>query len=640
MINKVNIRNTVAKLLATENITIEYDNVSTASFDVTNRILRLPLWEDRTEDVFSMLVGHEVGHALFTEKLSLSDAANKHKCSPQVLNCTEDVRIERKIKDKYPGIIPTFRRAYEELFHKHKFFGYDTVEEVKELGLIDRLNVAWKMGSDKFLLPEDHVFYRRGLNLETFDEAGKLAHDICQQQAEDEKKEESSSNKDKSEKDETPPSDKSSDSSSDDDGPEESDDSGESEGSNSTEDGSQEEDEDGKKSAKTPPTLKEVQSVTSKTQTNLDEGLKDSVDASAKRAPVLKFWEEEIDHLVVPPSDLIRLNKSQHSTGMETIRKANKNFVNGCVNEFNRRKSAAKQKRTHRSVRGDINQKSLFRYRFSDDIFLSKEIHHDEENHGILFFLDLSSSMSLQIKDCVIGLINLTDFCRNVGIKFEVYGFTDGYCSSYYRKHTVRPKSSKTYYDLDNYRIYNLTSSSLSKKDYEASIRMLQCVVDDTHKTMISLGCTPLLETLAFTHRLTKKFIEKNKTQINSIIYLTDGSGNGFGHQPIQMDDGTVLKIGSHDDAVKDFTARVKEDFNINVINTFVQSGGTSTIQVKEDYQGWPEFTRVSASIFSETKIVAGDHSSAATLETGIVQSASKRKNAKLFIDYLIKKIA
>ena len=56
----------VAKLLANENLTVLQEPVRTASFDIVNRVLRLPQWKDMTQDLIDMLVGHEVGHALYT----------------------------------------------------------------------------------------------------------------------------------------------------------------------------------------------------------------------------------------------------------------------------------------------------------------------------------------------------------------------------------------------------------------------------------------------------------------------------------------------------------------------------------------------------------------------------------------------
>ena len=68
----------LAKLLATENITVEHRQVPTAMFDVASRTLILPIWEDMSNELYDMLVVHEVGHALFTPagEVELIDALN------------------------------------------------------------------------------------------------------------------------------------------------------------------------------------------------------------------------------------------------------------------------------------------------------------------------------------------------------------------------------------------------------------------------------------------------------------------------------------------------------------------------------------------------------------------------------------
>ena len=56
----------LAKLLAAEDIAVEHRPVSTAYFDVKNRVLALPMWKDMPQYLYHMLVLHEVGHSLFT----------------------------------------------------------------------------------------------------------------------------------------------------------------------------------------------------------------------------------------------------------------------------------------------------------------------------------------------------------------------------------------------------------------------------------------------------------------------------------------------------------------------------------------------------------------------------------------------
>ena len=65
------IKSQLAKLLATEDLVVEHKQVETASFNVETRVLILPLWEKASNSVYDMLVGHEVGHALFLSLISI-----------------------------------------------------------------------------------------------------------------------------------------------------------------------------------------------------------------------------------------------------------------------------------------------------------------------------------------------------------------------------------------------------------------------------------------------------------------------------------------------------------------------------------------------------------------------------------------
>jgi len=60
------IKSQLAKLLATEDLIVEHRKVETAQFNVHTRVLTLPLWDKASNVVYDLLVGHEVGHALFT----------------------------------------------------------------------------------------------------------------------------------------------------------------------------------------------------------------------------------------------------------------------------------------------------------------------------------------------------------------------------------------------------------------------------------------------------------------------------------------------------------------------------------------------------------------------------------------------
>ena len=107
----------LAKLLAKEDLTVTHGNFPTASFDVVNRELRLPLWKDKGKAVYDLLVGHEVGHALYTPVDGWHDADINVKGIPRsYLNIVEDIRIEKLIQRTYPGIVSAFKQGYKTLF--------------------------------------------------------------------------------------------------------------------------------------------------------------------------------------------------------------------------------------------------------------------------------------------------------------------------------------------------------------------------------------------------------------------------------------------------------------------------------------------------------------------------------------------
>ena len=141
-----NTKSLLAKLLASENLTVEHGNYPTASMDVKNRVLRLPIWKEMSGSLYDLMVLHEVGHALYTPEDGWhASASNKGNGYKSFLNVVEDARIERKIKDKYPGGRRSFTEGYLDLIKKD-FFGLRGVD-VEELNLIDRINLHFKGGT-------------------------------------------------------------------------------------------------------------------------------------------------------------------------------------------------------------------------------------------------------------------------------------------------------------------------------------------------------------------------------------------------------------------------------------------------------------------------------------------------------------
>ena len=138
MVNYI-IKSQLAKLLATEDIVVEHRSVRTAQFDVEKRVLTLPLWDKASGIVYDMLVGHEVGHALFTPN------EWDYKVPRQFVNVTEDARIEKLMKRKYPGISKSFFGGYKEL-SDDDFFELEG-KDISKMNFADRVNLYFKIGN-------------------------------------------------------------------------------------------------------------------------------------------------------------------------------------------------------------------------------------------------------------------------------------------------------------------------------------------------------------------------------------------------------------------------------------------------------------------------------------------------------------
>ncbi len=136
------IKSQLAKLLATEDLVVEHKKVSTACFNVHTRVLTLPLWEKASGLVYDLLVGHEVGHALFTPD---EDWLEKVKVPQQFVNVVEDARIEKLMKRKYAGLAKTFYNGYKEL-NDEDFFQIKE-EDISKFNLADRVNLWFKIGN-------------------------------------------------------------------------------------------------------------------------------------------------------------------------------------------------------------------------------------------------------------------------------------------------------------------------------------------------------------------------------------------------------------------------------------------------------------------------------------------------------------
>ena len=171
------VKGSLAKCLATENLIVEHRKVGTASFDVDRRVLTLPMWEKASNRVYDLLVGHEVGHALYTPNEDWKQ--DEYIDVPMgFVNVVEDARIEKLMKRRYAGLSKTFYKGYQEL-HDEDFFSVED-EDMSAMSLIDRLNLHYKIGA-YYRIPfssDEQIFVDRAGENETWDEVLELSYDI------------------------------------------------------------------------------------------------------------------------------------------------------------------------------------------------------------------------------------------------------------------------------------------------------------------------------------------------------------------------------------------------------------------------------------------------------------------------------
>lgn len=195
----VETKSMLAKLMATENIKVEHRNCKTAGFNLKTRTLICPIWKDMSGDLYDLLMGHEISHALRTPldgwHDSVTYAGGDKKASPQAqkafkhfLNVAEDARIEKLVKRQYPGLRKPMINGYKELLAKD-FFGLSAISDYNELYLIDKLNVAAKCGTlvNIRFNSKEKPFYEEMAKLETWDDVVALARKLYAYSKEEQK---------------------------------------------------------------------------------------------------------------------------------------------------------------------------------------------------------------------------------------------------------------------------------------------------------------------------------------------------------------------------------------------------------------------------------------------------------------------
>ena len=568
------------KLLAKENVTIQHGNFKTAWFDIKNRVLGLPLWDDMHKDVYDLFVGHEVGHALETPFEGWHDSPEKLKgCPRSYINVVEDARIERKIQARYPGLVGSFNRGYEQLL-KREFFGDLTDVDWDKVKLIDKINLKTKLGT-KLEVPfnsEEQVFLHRSLNTQSFDEVLDLVRDILawtnenqeelmQKPEPQQSEEEQEEDKHESEMPESQGHDDAEESTEN-----MEDDSGQGD-SNSGDSDETEETEEVKVNAAEPVHSREEQDISitdtifrekEKTLTLGDDKMqpvfigdvnKDAIDKVVINYPKLK--EARKKHKENYPKEIYDNYYEDETPDFKQFMKTVKKNVQVAVKEFEMRKAAYQYSRATTAKTGTVDVNKLWSYKTNEDIFLTATNLANAKNHGMMLLIDMSGSMSGSMRQVMDQVAHLVMFCKATNIPFDVYGFTSTNRDVGYEWQKQNPGVV----ELDDLSMPHICSSTFNKKDFIDSMEHIHMRATSRSSwgdlcSYEEWGSTPLNQALMVATHLVKKFKAKHGVQKMNFITFTDGDANRIStyvnrdsdtiypdrHNAVIQVDGTMIK--------------------------------------------------------------------------------------------------
>ena len=570
---KIETKSILAKLLATENISVEQKNIPTAAFNPTTRTLYIPNWKDMSNSLQDLLIGHEVGHAWDTPAEGWHDAVCEDATLKGFLNVIEDARIERNIKSRYPGLVKSFYAGYRELFERD-FFGVKDVD-VNTLPLIDRINLHYKVGAflNVQFSNDEQSFVDRCATTETWEDVEALAREIhgkAKEEAEQNIEDILEQFEDQSFSD-SPDDDEESFGEAPVESTEETDEEGELESgfSGGTEldefDQLFSEDEEDE----TPASIKkfvEDGGVGSITDAEFRENEQRLVDNEPKRESVYVTIPTNID-----PSRYIKTAASIYKyenfsswsdRNIETVAESNyKEFiaknsksVSQMVANFEMKRKASLYIKAKTSKTGDLDDKRLWSYKTSDNLFKQITTIPEGKNHGMIMYLDMSGSMYSNMRGTIEQLIRLSMFSRKVNIPFEVYGFTS--INGYGYTPPVGAKDKD--YFLEDLTLTHLLSSSFTKQQTEMAYKCLLLWRDSfrtpaNYRTDIrvdhhgfDMGATPLNATLVVGLEIAKQFRKANRIEVLNTIILTDGEATDYATYWKTVEDADRLRESSN----------------------------------------------------------------------------------------------
>ncbi|BCU96926.1 MAG: hypothetical protein CM15mV14_0540 [uncultured marine virus] len=571
------VKGQLAKLLATEDLIVESKKVETACFNVHTRVLTLPMWDKASNNVYDALVGHEVGHALFTPD---SNWFEEIDIPMGIVNVVEDARIEKMMKRKYAGLSKTFYSGYHELSDSD-FFKIQG-KNLNTFNFADRVNLYYKIGNYNDI-PLKNDREKELLSMvgatETFEDVldvSKLLHEYCKQEIEDMKKELEQKMEEEEQAQMFGGSGSGLGGSSDENSDEEINNDTQYQVVDAEEEDDESDFEDQPSSnisisqipaAELDAAIQKIEGgeggIEISSATALDRSIQNLNKSDSVQNEYFELPQVNTGHIIIDNAHIhkcIELEWSEQITNkkthqyleseydpskyvIESLNDARKDFkdfkksaqkeVNYLVKEFEMKKSASAYARAATSRTGVLDTTKLHTYKYNEDLFKKVTVLPDGKNHGLVFILDWSGSMNSVMLDTVKQLYNLIWFCRKIQVPFEVYAFTNCYPNP----------NTKTSYEVKegvaqidgSFSLMNLLTHKVNTKTLESQMENIYLIAKAlawqyTNYYNIPLGMglsgTPLNETLVCLHEILPQFKKDNQVEKVQCVILTDGEAH------------------------------------------------------------------------------------------------------------------
>ena len=560
-------------------------------------------------NLYDMLIGHEVAHALWTPGDLAEDGehlAAAVEIDPEnpmramgFLNVIEDARIERLIKDKYPGIRRDFVLGYRWLWENMDLF-QTVIEEsggISKMMLADRLNLHFKLGVlGHITVPFSHderSFVERMEVAASWDDVMDIARDLYEH-AKNEVQDENT---------------------------------------REVQPGSGGEGGDEHRNMNSPTTDNVLGSGLDELRDQHRYGSGENVDIlPTPNLDKIIVGADEIDELIsMGDSQYRRLGTTIDTDKIEAGRAVTSQLfdqwllgetktINYLVKQFEMRKAADEHQRTMITKSGRLDTVKMINYKWSEDIFGKNTTVRSGKNHGFVFLVDWSGSMGQVLMNTVKQAISLAMFCQKINVPFDLYAFTTNTKNSKGTWENIgtwedRPEPADYWTNSTNsddrdvlspMQLLHFLSSTRGRKNLMKDLRNMYHVafvasvdrwsrdstggvdcskIQNLHPAL-DLGGTPLDEGIVCLHHINKAFRARHGVQILNTVILTDGEGHSnmsgviynprlrrnFGDHPDHMVPGYGMG-GHRGDTTNSLLHSLRAETGTNIIGIYLYEG-------------------------------------------------------------------